>query len=95
LQSDFLGDIKAVTKPVDADVAIFSDRGSTPLASTIKNPVCNFNIKFVNIIRGVIVQCWGLVRGDRLQSKLQAAPNWIGLSIGFLLMYVTALFVTG
>jgi ZIP family zinc transporter len=43
----------------------------------------------------VIVQCWGLVRGDRLQSKLQAAPNWIGLSIGFLLMYVTALFVTG
>jgi hypothetical protein len=36
LQGDFLGDIKTVTTPVDADVAIFSDRGSTPLASTMK-----------------------------------------------------------
>jgi hypothetical protein len=29
------GDIKTVTTPVEAGVAIFSDRGSTPLASTI------------------------------------------------------------
>ncbi|TFE27460.1 ZIP family metal transporter [Cohnella luojiensis] len=43
----------------------------------------------------VIVECWGLIRGDRLATKLQAAPNWIGLAAGFLLMYLTALFVAG
>lgn len=43
----------------------------------------------------VIVKCWGLVQGNGLQKKIQAAPNWIGLSVGFLLMYVTALFVSG
>lgn len=43
----------------------------------------------------VIVECWSLVRGDGLAKKIQATPNWIGLVIGFLLMYGTALFVTG
>lgn len=43
----------------------------------------------------VIVECWSLIRGDRLATKLQAAPNWIGLAAGFLLMYLTALFVAG
>lgn len=43
----------------------------------------------------VIAECWGLVRGDGLEKKIQAAPNWIGLSVGFLLMYITALLVSG
>lgn len=43
----------------------------------------------------VIAECWRLIRGERLATKLQAAPNWIGLAAGFLLMYVTALFVAG
>lgn len=43
----------------------------------------------------VIVECWGLMRGDGLAKKIQAAPNWIGLAAGFLIMYVTALLVTG
>ncbi|WP_148505224.1 hypothetical protein [Paenibacillus beijingensis] len=33
-----LGDIKTVTTPVEACVPLSSDRGSTPLASTLKNP---------------------------------------------------------
>jgi ZIP family zinc transporter len=43
----------------------------------------------------VIAECWGLIRGDGLEKKIQAAPNWIGLTVGFLLMYLTALFVAG
>jgi ZIP family zinc transporter len=52
---------------------------------------------FFGIAAGAIIQviaeCWGLVRGNGLEKKIQAAPNWIGLSVGFLLMYATALFV--
>ncbi|WP_313997828.1 ZIP family metal transporter [uncultured Paenibacillus sp.] len=43
----------------------------------------------------VIAECWGLIRGHGLVKKIQAAPNWIGLAAGFVLMYATALLVTG
>jgi ZIP family zinc transporter len=43
----------------------------------------------------VIVECWGLVRGKGAADQKQSAPRWIGISLGFLLMYVTALFVAG
>jgi ZIP family zinc transporter len=43
----------------------------------------------------VIAECWGLIRGEGFGNKIQALPNWVGLSVGFLLMYVTALFVAG
>jgi len=36
LQGGRPGDIKTVTTPVEAYVALSSDRGSTPLASTMK-----------------------------------------------------------
>lgn len=41
----------------------------------------------------VIAECWGLVRGNSLQKKIQAAPNWIGLAAGFSIMYATALLI--
>jgi ZIP family zinc transporter len=54
---------------------------------------------FFGIAAGAILQvireCWGLVKGKDLEDKIQAIPNWIGLSVGFILMYVTALFVAG
>mgnify|MGYP005841375383 CR=1 FL=1 len=54
---------------------------------------------FFGIATGAILQvireCWGLVKGSSLEKKIQAMPNWIGLSLGFILMYVTALFIAG
>jgi ZIP family zinc transporter len=43
----------------------------------------------------VIIECWGLVRGRGGENKVFPASNGIGFIAGFLLMYATALFVTG
>lgn len=54
---------------------------------------------FFGIAAGAILQvireCWGLVKGKGLENKIQAMPNWMGVSLGFILMYVTALFIAG